>query len=48
MLNIFKRKEESGQKAKSAGKLVCNYCSTEFSDKEHLEKHKKVAHPKGR
>lgn len=42
MLKLFKRKEES------KGKLICNYCNAEFPDKEHLDKHKKIAHAKGR
>ncbi|MGH9922160.1 MAG: hypothetical protein ACRD38_05365 [Nitrososphaerales archaeon] len=42
MLKLFKRKEDSKEKP------VCNYCKAEFPDKEHLEKHKKIAHSKGR
>jgi hypothetical protein len=42
MLKLFKRKEDSKEKP------VCNYCNAVFPDKEHLEKHKKIAHAKGR
>gem|GEM_PF-1814777 len=42
MLKLFKKKEDSKEKP------VCNYCNAVFPDKEHLEKHKKIAHAKGR
>lgn len=41
MLKMFKRKEEEGAQ-------ICNFCKTEFPDRAHLEKHKKIAHAKGR
>ncbi|MEM4400041.1 MAG: hypothetical protein QW776_02715 [Candidatus Nitrosocaldus sp.] len=40
-LNLFKRKTNNGNN-------VCEYCNVEFQDREHLERHKKVAHRKGR
>lgn len=43
---MFRRKGDS--KSKSKNELVCTYCNLEFTDKEHLERHKKVAHKKGR
>jgi len=42
MLKLFKRKEENKENP------VCDYCKMEFPDKDHLEKHKKIAHAKGR
>ncbi len=42
MLNLFKRKEKNDEK------LNCKICNAEFPDKGHLEKHKKIAHSKGR
>jgi uncharacterized Zn-finger protein len=52
-LNIFGRdrgrdKKEKGKDKETVSIYVCDYCSLEFSDKEHLERHKKVAHKKGR
>ncbi|MFN4337377.1 MAG: hypothetical protein ACK4FV_07395 [Candidatus Nitrosocaldus sp.] len=41
-MNLFKRKTDNG------GSNVCEYCNVEFQDREHLERHKKVAHRKGR
>lgn len=39
-LNLFKRKVNNGN--------ICEYCNVEFQDREHLERHKRVAHRKGR
>lgn len=44
MLNLFKRKSNAN-KSKEA---VCKYCNVRFLDLEHLEKHTKRAHAKGR
>lgn len=41
-MNLFRRKTDNGSSN------VCEYCSVEFQDREHLERHKKVAHRKGR
>ncbi|GIU70585.1 MAG: hypothetical protein KatS3mg003_0064 [Candidatus Nitrosocaldaceae archaeon] len=40
MLNIFKKN--------NADKTICKYCNAVFLDHEHLEKHTKRAHAKGR
>ncbi len=42
MLNLFKKKEKAEEN------LVCKICSMEFRDRDRLERHKKIAHPKGR